>query len=136
MIKYSTAWSMILIAMLCLKKCVHSLSHVWLTLCHPMDCGSPGSSRHGSFQASTLEWIAIFFSRDLHDPTLVSWLTGIFFGTAGPGKPWWLSMLCLALFASNKLGKHFSCMPHIQKIWWPSLYWKWTSPKVNKNEKI
>ena len=72
MIKYSTAWSMILIAMLCLKKCIHSLSHVWLTLCHPMDCSSPGSSHHGIFRARTLEWIAIFFSRDLHDPTLVS----------------------------------------------------------------
>ena len=29
------------------------------TLCHPMDCGLPGSSVHGIFQAILLEWIAI-----------------------------------------------------------------------------
>ena len=34
-----------------------------LTLCNPMDCGPPGSSVHGSFQARILEWVAISFSR-------------------------------------------------------------------------
>ena len=34
-----------------------------LTLCDPMDCGSPGSSVHGIFQARILEWVAISFSR-------------------------------------------------------------------------
>ena len=29
------------------------------TLCNPMDCGPPGSSVHGIFQARTLEWVAI-----------------------------------------------------------------------------
>ena len=33
------------------------------TLCHPMDCGLPGSSVHGIFQARILEWVAISFSR-------------------------------------------------------------------------
>ena len=33
------------------------------TLYNPMDCRLPGSSVHGIFQARTLEWVAIFFSR-------------------------------------------------------------------------
>ena len=32
------------------------------TLSHPMDCSIPGSSVHGIFQASVLEWGAIAFS--------------------------------------------------------------------------
>ena len=32
------------------------------TLCYPMDCGPPGSSVHGIFQARVLEWGAIAFS--------------------------------------------------------------------------
>ena len=34
-----------------------------LTLCDPMDCGPPGSSVYGIFQARILEWVAISFSR-------------------------------------------------------------------------
>ena len=37
------------------------LSHVWL--CNPMDCSLSGSSVHGIFQARTLEWVAISYSR-------------------------------------------------------------------------
>ena len=33
-----------------------------LTLSDPMDCGPPGSSVHGIFQARVLEWDAIAFS--------------------------------------------------------------------------
>ena len=33
-----------------------------LTLHHPVDCGPPGSSVHGIFQARALEWGAIAFS--------------------------------------------------------------------------
>ena len=33
------------------------------TLCNPMNCSLPGSSVHGIFQARTLEWVAISFSR-------------------------------------------------------------------------
>ena len=32
------------------------------TLSDPMDCGPPGSSIHGIFQARVLEWGAIAFS--------------------------------------------------------------------------
>ena len=35
-----------------------------LTLSDPMDCGPPGSSVHGIFQARVLEWGAIAFSID------------------------------------------------------------------------
>ena len=35
-----------------------------LTLCDPMDCSPPGSSLHGIHQARTLEWVAIFFSKE------------------------------------------------------------------------
>ena len=38
------------------------------TLYDPTDCSSPGSSVHGILQARILEWAAISFSRDLHDP--------------------------------------------------------------------
>ena len=34
------------------------------TLCDSMDC-LPGSSVHGILQARILEWVAIFFSRDI-----------------------------------------------------------------------
>ena len=36
---------------------------VVLTLCDPMNYSLPVSSVHGIFQASVLEWVAIFFSR-------------------------------------------------------------------------
>ena len=35
------------------------------TLCDPMDCSLPGSSVHGIFQASILEWVAIAFSTEI-----------------------------------------------------------------------
>jgi len=35
------------------------------TLIDPMDCSPPGSSIHGIFQATVLEWGAIAFSRFL-----------------------------------------------------------------------
>ena len=40
-----------------------SVTHSCPTLCIPMDCSSLGSSVHGIFQASILEWVAISFSR-------------------------------------------------------------------------
>ena len=35
------------------------------TLCDPMDCGPPGSSDNGIFQARILEWVAMPFFRGL-----------------------------------------------------------------------
>jgi len=37
-----------------------------LTLSDPMDCSLPGSSIHGIFWATVLEWGAIAFSHPLH----------------------------------------------------------------------
>ena len=51
---------------------------------------TPGNSVHGIFQARTLEWVAIFFSRgssQIRDRTRVSCIAGIFFITEPPGKP-------------------------------------------------
>ena len=39
-----------------------------LTLCDPLDCSLSGSSIHGIFQASVLEWIAISFARGSSQP--------------------------------------------------------------------
>ena len=44
-----------------MRACTHAQS--CLTLCDPMDCGLPGSSVHGIFQARILEWAAISSSR-------------------------------------------------------------------------
>ena len=44
-------------------RCVCVLvTQLCLTLCDPMDCGPPGFSIHGIFQAKRLEWVAISFS--------------------------------------------------------------------------
>ena len=47
---------------LCRRESV-SVIQSCLTLCDPMDCGSPGSSVHGISQARILEWVVILFSR-------------------------------------------------------------------------
>ena len=48
--------------------CMHAqLLQSCQTLCDPMDCGLPGSSIHGIFQARILEWVALSFSGDLPD---------------------------------------------------------------------
>ena len=56
--------------------------HSCLSLCDPMDCSLPGSSVHEIFQAGTLDWVAIPFSRGSSPPrnqTLVSCIAGRFF---------------------------------------------------------
>ena len=43
-----------------IKWCMHSVCiKSCQTLCDPMDCSLPGSSVHGIFQATILEWIVI-----------------------------------------------------------------------------
>ena len=57
----------------CVCKC--SVTQSCPVLCDPMDCSPPGSSVHGIFQARTLEWVAISYSRgysQLRDRTCVS----------------------------------------------------------------
>ena len=58
--------------------------------CEPMDCSPPGSSVHGILQGTTLEWVAVPFSRGSSWPrdwTPVSCLVGGFFTPEPPGKP-------------------------------------------------
>ena len=42
------------------------------TVCNPMDCSPPGSSVHEISQAGILEWVAIPFWGDLHNPGIES----------------------------------------------------------------
>ena len=44
------------------------VAQLCLTLQYHMDCSPSGSSIHGVLQARILEWVAIFFSRELPDP--------------------------------------------------------------------
>ena len=54
---------------------VCSLTQSCLTLCDPMDCGMPGSSVHGIFQARILEWVATSFSRGSSQPRYQTWVS-------------------------------------------------------------
>ena len=69
-----------------------SVSQSCLTLCNPMECGTPGSSVHGIFQARILDWVVISYSGDLPDqgvkPTSLTspTLGGGFLTTMPPGK--------------------------------------------------
>ena len=64
-----------------------------LTLCDPMDCGPPGSSVYGIFQARILEWVAISFSkvsswpRDQTHVSYVSCIAGRVFTTVPSVNP-------------------------------------------------
>ena len=51
----------------CMKvKSESEVAQSCLTLSDPMDCSLPGSSIHGIFQATVLEWGAIAFSHQMH----------------------------------------------------------------------
>jgi len=66
----------------CTHKCMCAQS--CLILCDLMDCSLPGSSVHGIFQASILQWVAISSSRGASWPriwTCVSCIAGRFLTT-------------------------------------------------------
>ena len=63
-----------LLTLHCVCACVCAQS--CLTLCSPMDCSPQGSSVHGVFQASILEWVATFYSRP-KDGTCISYVSCI-----------------------------------------------------------
>ena len=46
--------------------CAHSVLSD--SLCHPMDCSSPGSSDHEILQTRLLEWVAVSSSRESSQP--------------------------------------------------------------------
>ena len=65
------------------------VTQLCLTLCDPMDCGPPGSSGHGIFQARILEWVAIPFSKGPSQPrdwTQVSHIAGGIFTSWATGE--------------------------------------------------
>ena len=58
------------------------VAQVCPTLCNPIDCSPPGSPVPGIFQARTMEWVVIAFSRGsspAKDGTWVSCLAGRYF---------------------------------------------------------
>ena len=75
--------SLTVIVTICMGVCAHtshSVAQSCLTLCHPMDCSSLGSTVHGIFQARILKWVAISYSRGsswTRDWTHVSWVSCI-----------------------------------------------------------
>ena len=79
---YWDAWAICIfwrIITLSVKESESEVAQSCPTLCDPMDCNLPGSSIHGIFQARTLEWVAISFSRRSSQPkdwTLVSCIVG------------------------------------------------------------
>ena len=70
------------------------LSHV--ELCKPMDCSLPNSSVHGIFQARTLEWVAISYSRGSPHPGIKPRPPALpgQFTTESPGKPMLSCLSC------------------------------------------
>ena len=64
------------------RKSESEVAQSFPTLCDSIDCSLPGSSTHGIFQASILEWGAISFSRGSSRPrdwTLVPCTAGRLF---------------------------------------------------------
>ena len=53
------------------------VSHLYLTLCNPMDCSPPGSSVHGPLPVRISEWVSISFSKNT-GVSSHSFLQGIF----------------------------------------------------------
>ena len=50
----------------CVRARAHSVTQLCPSLCDPMDCSLSGSSVHGIFQASILDWVAISYSIHPH----------------------------------------------------------------------
>ena len=79
MIKYTQAR--------CEKYMLVQLLQMCPNLGKPMDCDLPGSSVHGNFQATILEWLAISFSRGSSWPRDRTRIAGGFFTAEPLSKP-------------------------------------------------
>ena len=83
--------------------CVLSCQVIWDSFATHMDCGPPGSSVHGIFQARTLQWVAISSTRVQHCSGL-PFLPSGFFLTQGSNP----RFLCLFYWQIRSLTQ--SCL--------------------------
>ena len=90
-------------------------SLVWF--CDPMDCRLPASSVHGIFQARTLEWVAISFSKC--SSVIYKLKIFLFFS-----NNWSFCILASLLSFCSILSRIFSFIWKLKK---PSWLWKWIS---------
>ena len=79
-----------------------------LTLFDPMDCSLPGSSIQGIFQARTLEWVAISFSRVSSWPRDCFWVSHI----AGRVFIFWATRESSQSIARQKIKDNYNCKPY------------------------
>ena len=99
--------------LVCMSACMLNRCHVQLFVNSCMDCGPPGSSVHGVFQARILEWVAISSSRGSswpRDQTHVSCISCIgrqilYHGATWEAHLFWYQTLTRCMFF-----KHF--LPH------------------------
>ena len=106
--------------------CAHWLSRVQL-FCKLMDCSLPGSYVHEILQATTLEWVAISFSRGSSRPRdgthvscinrwlLYHWAVGEAQTSLVLGKSGWLAPLSAVQTGMNILSCHSEPLKLIQK---------------------
>ena len=106
--------------------CVYShSSHVRLFF-DSMNCSSPGSSVHRISQVRILEWVAISYSKDLHDPRMEpaslasSAAAGRFFTAAQRGKLDTCKDVCGSLRKGNPISQVLSSAMQLQ-LFVPSL---------------
>ena len=77
-----------------------------LTLSNPMDSSLPGSSTHGVFQATVLEWVSIAFSR--HCPWKSLFFFYQFFRASTTPDPTW-ELLKTSVFSDRSGGWKSKC---------------------------
>ena len=91
------------------------------TFCDPMDCSPPGSSVHGIFQASIVEWVAISFFRGSSLPrdwtcvSCVSCIAGWFFTTEPP-----VASLRMTETSTKSSKVPISLIEMMKSVWRPS----------------
>ena len=103
---------------------VCSAAQLCLILCDPMDCSPLCSSVCGITQAKILEWVVFSSSRGSpwsRNQTVSPGLTGGFFTTEPPGKPWMtfvaMVKLWLLLEWERSLWKVFHKRSHVVWLW-------------------
>ena len=77
-----------------------------------MDCGLPGSSVHGIFQARILEWVAISFSRRSSLPRDWIWVSCI----VGRRFTIWATREVQSVKSKYWKDRHYSHMPTTDKV--------------------